>query len=321
MNKSSSKKRPTKGALHPRNLHVGMYDFPALVKASPELKLCLIKNPKGELTINFSDAHAVLLLNKVLLAYFYQINFWQIPEGYLCPPIPGRVDYIHYIADLLSKAFAGLPPKGAKIKGLDIGCGANCIYPILGARSYDWSFIGCDIDEVAVKTAKLLVNANKNIAKKITIRQQENKQLILSGVIQKSDRFAFTMCNPPFHASMEKAAAGSALKQKNLSKKSILINSDKPLLNFAGKAHELSCEGGEIAFVKKMVVESLLVKHQVCWFTCLLSKSENVKPLKKLLAQQNAQQVNVVEMSQGHKISRFIAWSYLNPQQQNDFFA
>lgn len=319
------KSKLVKGALHPRNLHVGQYDFPALMKVCPELAPCVINNPKGDFTINFSDPQSVLLLNKALLAHFYDISFWQIPAGYLCPPIPGRVDYIHYIADLLSGCFTGKVPTGSQIKGLDIGCGANCIYPILGSRSYDWSFVACDIDPLAVKTAKLLVEANKNISKKVNTRLQKNKKWILSGIVNKEDKFAFTMCNPPFHSSMEKATAGSLLKQNNLSKKSkklnlIPSNTSTPSLNFAGQAHELSCEGGEIAFVKQMAEESLLIKNQVCWFTCLLSKSENVSPLKKLLTAQNVAQVKVIEMSQGHKISRFIAWSYLDESQQENFF-
>ena len=325
VNTDSKKIKSVKGALHPRNLHTGQYDFLALIKACPELKPFVINNPKGDLTINFSDAQSVLLLNKALLANYYAINFWQIPAGYLCPPIPGRVDYIHYIADLLSDLFACVVPKGSQIKGLDIGCGANCIYPILGSRSYDWSFVGTDIDGVAVKTAKLLVDANKNISKKITIRQQKKSKNILTGIVNKADRFAFSMCNPPFHSSMEKAAEGSLLKQTNLSKKTKhkqLGNSlTTPTLNFAGQAHELSCEGGEIAFVKQMVTESALIKEQVCWFTCLLSKSENVSQVKKHLQQQAVKQVKVVEMSQGHKISRFIAWSYLNVEQQKEFFS
>jgi 23S rRNA (adenine1618-N6)-methyltransferase len=324
VNVSGSNNKSVKGKLHPRNMHLGQYDFTALVEVCPELAPLVINNPKGHLTINFGDAQSVLLLNKALLAHFYDIHFWQIPAGYLCPPIPGRVDYIHYIADLLSETFLCEQPTGSQIKGLDIGCGANCIYPLLGSRSYDWSFVGSDVDDLAIKTAKLLVDANKNISKKIIIRQQYNTQHILTGIITKNDRFTFTMCNPPFHASMEKAAEGSLLKQTNLNKKlkiktAASVIASKATLNFAGLAHELSCEGGEIAFVKQMVVESRLVKNQVCWFTCLISKSENVSPIKKCLQQQNVKQIKVIKMTQGNKISRFIAWSYLDVEQQRDF--
>jgi len=317
------KTKPIKGALHPRNKHHGQYDFSQLVKACPELGASIISNPRGQASINFADANSVLLLNKALLAYFYQIHFWQIPTGYLCPPIPGRVDYIHYIADLLIDDFSAELAIGSQIKGLDIGCGASCIYPILGSRSYGWSFVAADIDSLAIKTANLLVNANANISKKVTTRQQTDSTKTFTGLIKKTDRFAFSMCNPPFHASMQEATAGSLLKQKNLTKnaktKSANKEVTKPTLNFAGQAHELSCKGGEIAFVKQMVEESLLIKHQVCWFTCLLSKSENVKPIKQLLEKQKVQSIKVIEMSQGHKISRFIAWSYLSKQQRQSF--
>jgi len=320
--KTTIKKTSTKkGALHPRNLHIGQYDFSALMIACPELTPYVIKNPKGELTINFSDPQSVLLLNKALLSCFYDIHFWQIPAGYLCPPIPGRVDYIHYIADLLSECFSGQAPTGKQIKGLDIGCGANCIYPLLASRSYGWSLVGTDIDEYAVKTAKLLVKANTNISKNITIRQQKNTNHILTGMLKKNERFAFSMCNPPFHASMTKATEGSLLKQAHLNKNKMRSAKQiKAPLNFSGLPHELSCEGGEIAFVKKMVSESLSVKNQVCWFTCLLSKNDNVGPIKKYLQQQNVEQIRIVDMSQGHKISRFIAWSYLDIEQQKTFF-
>ena len=65
-----------------------------------------------------------------------------------------------------------------------------------------------------------------------------------------------------------------------------------------------------------MVTESVLFKSQVCWFTCLLSKKENIKPIKQLLATQRVSNVKVIEMSQGHKVSRFIAWSYMNEAEQ-----
>ena len=313
-----------KGELHPRNKHIGQYDFESLIKACPDLAPFVITNPKGSLSINFSDAQSVLLLNKALLAYFYQINFWQIPAGYLCPPIPGRVDYLHYLADLLAESTGTSIPTGSQIKGLDIGCGANCIYPILGSRSYEWSFVGSDIDPLAVKTASLLVSANVNISKKISIRLQKNKTSMFTGIIKSSDRFAFTLCNPPFHASMEKAAEGSLLKQKNLKKnafnETVDVGADiLPSLNFSGQDHELSCAGGEVVFIKQMIEESVLFKTQVCWFTCLVSKSSNINPLKKCLANQPITEMKVVEMAQGHKISRFIAWTYLTVSEQKQF--
>ena len=227
---------------------------------------------------------------------------------------------------MLASSNNGNIPKGGHINALDIGCGANCIYPLLGARSYHWSFVGADIDAVAVKTAQLLVASNKNVSKKITIKKQQSSLSFFNHIIQPKDKFAFTMCNPPFHHSMEAASEGSRLKQQNLNKKSVnnfkqSPNDKTPLkLNFSGQQHELSCEGGELEFVKRMVIESKLFQNQVCWFTCLLSKGENVKPITQLLAKQKVLNVKVIEISQGHKISRFIAWSYMNNANQSAFF-
>ncbi|PKG38088.1 23S rRNA (adenine(1618)-N(6))-methyltransferase RlmF [Psychromonas sp. Urea-02u-13] len=291
--------------LHPRNVHQGNYDFNALCAALPTLSEFVFENQYNNLSIDFSNAKAVLCLNQALLKCFYNVDFWQLPEGYLCPPIPGRADYIHALADLITTE-EGIPT-GKQIKVLDIGMGANCIYPIIGSQSYGWSFVGSDIDPVSVKMAGLIVKSNKNLNAFIKLRLQKDEKSIFNHVIKANDKFTLTMCNPPFHASMEKAQAGSARKVKNLNKGKA---DQKVTLNFAGKETELCCAGGEIAFLKQMANESVNFASQVTWFSSLVSKSENVAPIKKLLTQLGAQQVKVVKMTQGQKISRFIAWKF-----------
>jgi 23S rRNA (adenine1618-N6)-methyltransferase len=302
-----------KQLLHPRNLHQGNYDLKQLCEKSPLLSEFLMTNPKGEQTLDFSHPQAVLLLNQALLKHFYHVDFWEIPQGYLCPPIPGRVDYIHYLADLLAETFNGKIPEGKQVKVLDIGTGANCIYPILGSQSYGWSFVGTDIDPLSVKMAELIIKSNASLKPFIKVQLQANKQAIFAGMIKTKDRFTLTMCNPPFHASMEKALAGTSRKIKNLSKDQ---NNSSLLLNFAGQEGELCCAGGEIAFLKNMIQESKDYAQQVCWFSSLVSKSENVAPLQKQLEKAGAEHVKVIKMAQGQKVSRFIAWSFL-AQPQN----
>jgi 23S rRNA (adenine1618-N6)-methyltransferase len=287
------------------------------------LKGFLKVNPKGEQTVDFANEQAVRLLNQALLMQHYQVAHWNIPEGYLCPPIPGRADYIHYAADLLHG-------KKSNAKALDVGTGANCIYPIIGSRSYGWQFVGSDIDPVSVATAKLIVESNPVLKNKIKVVQQKNKQSIFRGVIGPHDLFDLTLCNPPFHASLAEANAGTERKQKNLSKhkaknsapfmigdngaRNNVVDSSKGR-NFGGQKAELWCEGGELAFLKRMITESKDFSQQVLWFTSLVSKSDNVKPLKNLLSQMGAKQVKVVNMSQGQKVSRLIAWSFLTDEQ------
>jgi len=311
-------------SLHPRNPHQGRYDLNALVEVCPELKSHLKLNPKGEQTVDFANENAVRLLNQALLAHHYQVVYWNIPEGYLCPPIPGRADYIHHAADLLQG-------KKNNAKVLDIGTGANCIYPIIGSRSYGWKFVGTDIDPVSVATAKLIVDSNPTLKNKIKLVQQKVKQSIFTGVIGPHDLFDLTLCNPPFHASLAEANAGTERKQKNLSKhqeKQKAKNKDQALQlnqvkgkgrNFGGQKSELWCEGGEIAFLKRMISESKNFSGQVLWFTSLVSKSDNIKPLKKLLSQIGAKQVKVINMSQGQKVSRLIAWSFLANEQLDEW--
>jgi len=307
----SIKKEKKKG-LHPRNLHSENYDFNALCTALPVLQEYVFTNQYDTLTVDFSDPKAVLALNQALLKKYYDVDFWQLPEGYLCPPIPGRADYIHGVADLLA-AESDEIPTGKKIKVLDIGVGANCIYPIIGSQSYGWSFVGADIDPVAVKMAGLIVKSNKSLNPFIKLRLQKDSKSIFKNIIKDNDKFTLTMCNPPFHASMEKAQAGSQRKVSNLNKgkaPQLLAKKEKITLNFAGQENELCCAGGEIAFLKQMVNESVNFAKQVIWFSSLVSKSDNVAPLKKLLTQLGATQIKVVKMAQGQKISRFIAWSF-----------
>ncbi|MCO6561362.1 MAG: RlmF-related methyltransferase, partial [Gilliamella sp.] len=118
--------------LHCRNKHQNGYDFTKLIKILPELSRYVNQNSYGNLSIDFADPMAVKQLNKALLLNDYQINYWDIPDGFLCPPIPGRSDYIHYLADLLAQDNQNSIPTGKQIRVLDIGVGANVIYPIIG---------------------------------------------------------------------------------------------------------------------------------------------------------------------------------------------
>ena len=288
-----------KGELHPNNPHKGKYDFEVLSKNIPQLKEYIRKNPRGEDTIDFSDNEAVILLNKALLKTFYNIDNWDIPKSFLVPPIPGRADYIHYIAELLEKK--------DNVKVLDIGTGANCIYPIIGSQSYGWNFVASDIDSKSIENAQKIIDANKNLKDKIILKLQKNSDNIFEGIIDKTDRFDLTMCNPPFHSSLEAAIKANERKVSNLNKGNKEI---KKGFNFGGQKAELWCNGGELLFLKKMAKESVKFSSQVNWFTSLVSDKDNIKPLGKLLEKLGAKEVKVLEMSQGQKISRVLAWKF-----------
>ena len=296
-----------KGELHPRNRHQGRYDFPALLRGCPELAPFVIVNPYGKQSIDFADPAAVRVFNRALLRQLYGIRHWDIPEGYLCPPVPGRADYLHALADLLGSDAGGAIPRGARVRVLDVGTGANCIYPLLGHHDYGWRFLGSDIDPAALASAQAIVAAN-GLGKAIELRQQGDAQHVFHGLLQAGERFDLTLCNPPFHASAAEASAGSRRKWKNLGK--LDPRRKLPVLNFGGQSNELWCEGGEIAFVRRMVRESRAAAGQVLWFSCLVSKAGNLPLVEQALKHSGALETRTVNMSQGQKQSRFVAWTF-----------
>lgn len=293
-----------KSQLHPRNKHRERYDFKALVKCCPELAPFVIQNKYDDESINFFDSAAVKALNSSLLKFHYGIEYWDIPENYLCPPIPGRADYIHNIADLLSTE--GEIPKGKKVRCLDVGVGANCIYPIIGFKEYGWSFVGSDIDSVSVKSADNIIQTNKNLKENIQIRLQQNSKNIFKGIIQKDERFNITICNPPFHSSAKEALSGTLRKLSNLKGK----KTNRANLNFGGKNNELWCDGGEKQFVNQMIIESRNFADSCLWFTSLVSKEANLQGIYGTLKKVKATDVKTINMGQGNKKSRIVAWTF-----------
>ncbi|NIZ59613.1 23S rRNA (adenine(1618)-N(6))-methyltransferase RlmF [Sedimentitalea sp. CY04] len=300
----------TKTKQHPRNQHSEGYDFGRLVAQTPDLEAFTISSPTGQTTIDFQDVTAVRMLNRALLKTHYNIDFWDIPAGYLCPPIPGRVDYIHYLADLLASSNNQEIPRGRHIKALDIGTGASLVYPVLGQSEYGWHFTGVDIDAGAIKSARKICEFNKLA---ITLRRQSKPENIFHGVIQPNDVFHVTMCNPPFHSSMEQANKGTQRKWANLGK------GRSKKLNFGGQNAELWCPGGEIKFIASMVEQSMEFADQCLWFTSLVSKKDNLQPLARILKKARVADYKVVEMAQGQKTSRFIAWTYMKKKQRTQF--
>lgn len=289
--------------LHARNKHRDPYDFKALIKSVPELDKHVSINAYGNYSIDFKNPEAVKALNKALLHYFYGVELWDIPEGYLCPPIPGRADYIHNLADLL-KDSEGKVRTGKSVKILDIGTGANCIYPLIGHKEYRWNFVGSETDHLAIRSAKNIIEAN-GLSAGISIRKQSSAYDIFQGVIHPGETFDATMCNPPFHASLQESLAGTERKWKNLGKQDF-----RSELNFGGKNSELWCEGGELRFVTKMIQESVLFAGSVSWFTSLISKKERLPVYYSELEKVKATDIRTIPMAQGQKKSRILAWTF-----------
>lgn len=300
-----------KSGMHPRNPHRFRYDFEQLISVCPELALHVQLNKFNVESIDFANPEVVKLLNKAILKQFYDIAVWDIPENYLCPPIPGRADYIHHAADLLASCNKGTIPTGQSVSVLDIGVGANCVYPIIGHKAYAWHFVGSDIDPVAIRTANQIIASNPTLKGAVECRLQSTTSNIFSKILKRGEVFDLSICNPPFHSSPEEAAGGTQRKSKNLTSG----KDSTPILNFGGQNNELWCDGGEAEFVRRMIKQSSELPDRCLWFSSLISKKENLYGIYKALKKTEAKEVRTIEMAHGQKQSRIVAWTYLSEQQ------
>jgi 23S rRNA (adenine1618-N6)-methyltransferase len=304
-----------KTALHPRNKNRERYDLGALTVLYPELNTYITSNKFGNDSVDFSNPAAVKLLNRALLHHYYGIHHWEFPDKNLCPPIPGRADYMHYIADVLTESNFGRIPKGEKIKCLDVGTGATCIYPILGVTEYGWQFVGSDINPDSIAIARAIVENNASIKDSIECRLQDNPSWFFQGIICADEKFDITMCNPPFHASAEEAQKGAQRKVQNLSgKKEKTVE-----LNFAGISNELVCKGGEHRFINDMITESRKFAGNCYWFSTLVSKQSNLKGIYKSLQEVKANKVKTINMGTGNKSTRIVAWTFLSKGEEKEW--
>lgn len=279
--------------MHKKNPFATDYDFDNLVKHNDALAKYVFPNKQGTKTIKFGDQRAVKALNKALLKTQFDVH-WDIPKGFPCPPIPGRLDYLLNIADLL-------PEK--EIKMLDIGTGANMIYPILGTRHFGWHCTASELNPDSIKHAAQIIANNPSLSS-VELRVQSDPKLILENIIQPDDNFDVMVCNPPHFKSLEDAQKHNQRKVRNLSSKK------REKLNFAGRSNELWTPGGEAAFIQTLAEESVQFMDQVGWFTSLISRNDSVRGITEMIDAIPRTEVKVVEMTQGIKASRFVAWRF-----------
>ncbi|KAG2308017.1 hypothetical protein Bca4012_083025 [Brassica carinata] len=273
-------------------------DFASLASLYPSFKPFVFFSGGSRPRIDWTDYNATRELTRVLLLHDHGLTWW-IPDGQLCPTVPNRSNYIHWINDLLSSQI--LPSScGGKVKGFDIGTGANCIYPLLGASLFGWSFIGSDITDVALEWAEKNVQSNPHISDLIEIRdskilpEEDDDIKVLVGVVKESETFDFCMCNPPFFETFEEAGLN-------------------PKTSCGGTPAEMVCVGGEQAFVTRIIQDSAVLKQRFRWYTSMLGKKANLKLLISKLWQVGVTVVKTTEFVQGQTSRWGLAWSFIPP--------
>ncbi|KAM0942371.1 putative 23S rRNA (adenine(1618)-N(6))-methyltransferase [Dioscorea sansibarensis] len=326
---SKKRRRVDPPTIHPQNRYSeNPPDFALLGSLYPSFQSFLLpsRRPGGRPTIDWSDFNATRELTRVLLLHDHGVHWW-IPDGQLCPTVPNRSNYIHWLQDLLSSDV--VPPfqsSEEKVRGFDIGTGANCIYPLLGASLLGWSFVGSDVTKIALEWARKNVQSNPHLSELIEIRNAcdpsssgnvENDVIreeapegsthnpnmwsgccselpVLVGVIKDGEKFDFCMCNPPFFESVEEAGLN-------------------PRTSCGGTFEEMVFPGGERAFITHIIDDSLQLKHSFRWFTSMVGRKANLKFLVSKLHEVGVSVVKSTEFVQGHTARWGLAWSFLTP--------
>jgi 23S rRNA (adenine1618-N6)-methyltransferase len=297
--------------MHPRNFFAAANpDFAALAATHPRLLPYLVETKDGRRTIDFASWDATVELNRALLDTFYGVKHWDVPRGHLCPPAANRANYVHWIEDLLElsrPASASASAAGPAVVGLDVGVGASCVYPLIGASLNGWRFVGIDVTDVAVASARANAEANVAIRHLIEIRDARTFSLrrrdsardgsVILPAIEEDERFAFCMCNPPFF-DLDRSA--SERRRPNRAS------------DFGGSDAETACPGGERAFTARIFEDSLLLRDRVHWYTTMCGKKETVKHLRRALASREARvaAVRTTVFRQGKTARWGVAWSF-----------
>lgn len=305
------RRHPDGERMHPRNVFAAANpDFAALAATHPRLLPYLVETKDGRRTIDFASWDATVELNRALLDTFYGVKHWDVPRGHLCPPAANRANYVHWIEDLLElsrPASASASAAGPAVVGLDVGVGASCVYPLIGASLNGWRFVGIDVTDVAVASARANAAGNPAIRHLIEIRDARTFSLrrrdsardgsVILPAIEEDERFAFCMCNPPFF-DLDRIA--SERRRPNRAS------------DFGGSDAETACPGGERAFTARIFEDSLLLRDRVHWYTTMCGKKETVKHLRRALASREARvaAVRTTVFRQGKTARWGVAWSF-----------
>ncbi|KAK6507467.1 hypothetical protein TWF481_005899 [Arthrobotrys musiformis] len=281
--------------MHPKNVYKNGVSFAQLAKEYPGLAKCL----KGTSSIDFHDPESIRQLAKALLKKEFKLEV-DLPEDRLCPGVPNRLNYILWLSDLLLDTHEERSPGPPKVTGIDIGTGASAIYPLLGCSHFPtWHFLATEIDPKSLSHAATNISQNE-LEDRITLLDVSSSSTILpEGEIISHERVDFTMCNPPFYSSINDML--SSAKNKAV-----------PALSACtGSTTEMVTEGGEVAFVNRMVDESLKLQQKVRWYTSMLGKRSSVEKVVEKLKENKVDNYIVGEFVQGAKTRRWaVGWSF-----------
>ncbi|CAD5227812.1 unnamed protein product [Bursaphelenchus okinawaensis] len=288
--------------MHDRNMYKKHPpDFKKLALKYPEFrKLCKLSTT-GNVSGDFGNEQFVKLLSEILLKKDFELDV-EFMSGSLIPRIPQRLNYLLLIDDILRAN--GITEN---VTGLDIGTGASCIYPLIGAKLLRYRFIATDVDEKSVEWACQQTKKNFKYDE-IRILLIENEKFF-EEPLKQVDKLDFCMCNPPFFYESE----GNLKFERN--SEGTYTNTVEPTVSAprsitVAKGNELMTSGGEVQFVKAIVDESVLFKDKVKVFTSMVGKISSIKVLTACLKDVGCKTIGISRLSQGNTQRGVLIWSF-----------
>ncbi|XP_017397114.1 RNA N6-adenosine-methyltransferase METTL16 isoform X1 [Cebus imitator] len=284
-------------SMHARNRYKDKPpDFAYLASKYPDFKQHVQINLNGRVSLNFKDPEAVRALTCTLLREDFGLSI-DIPLERLIPTVPLRLNYIHWVEDLIGHQDSD---KSSLRRGIDIGTGASCIYPLLGATLNGWYFLATEVDDMCFNYAKKNVEQN-NLSDLIKVVKVPQKTLLMDALKEESEIiYDFCMCNPPFFANQLEAKGVNSRNPRRPPPSSVNT----------GGITEIMAEGGELEFVKRIIHDSLQLKKRLRWYSCMLGKKCSLAPLKEELRIQGVPKVTYTEFCQGRTMRWALAWSF-----------
>ncbi|XP_023015508.2 U6 small nuclear RNA (adenine-(43)-N(6))-methyltransferase [Leptinotarsa decemlineata] len=278
--------------MHPRNIYKSPPDFKQLALEFPDFRQYVKQDITGKVTLDFKDIKALRSLSCTLLKKDFDLSV-NIPLNKLIPTIPLRLNYILWLEDLLS-----FIKTEEQVRGIDIGTGASCVYPLLAARKNNWFMLATEVDEASATIARSNVEENK-LLNLITVLKVE-KDCLLQEVVH-DEEYDFCMCNPPFFGSTQELHP--SFKSRNLSR-------PKPKNSFCASVNEVVVQGGEIDFITRLINESKQLGKKVKIYTTMMGHKRSLPQLKKLLREAKVCSFKDTEFCQGNTTRWGLAWTF-----------
>jgi len=259
-------------------------DWEALAAKDEEVRK-LYTNGK---CLDFSRPEARHVVARVCLELHWNLK-WECPRDRLAPCVPNRVAYLAWLYEEV------LPKRDLRV--IDVGTGASCIYPLLGSRMFDWSFVATDIDTEAVKTAKANVKLNPDLNIFVIKVDPDAPPLTSAKLLCEESSsitsFDLSMTNPPFFADEEErdSAVGGMHRPEG---RAVCVRNEEIV------------QGGEVEFVKRIHSDPC----PVVWKSALLGKKTSQAKLLTIFNRDP--KVLLVKSSSfrlGNTVRYLIAWT------------